>query len=301
MRLDHWIKQLFVLPGILVGYLLLDLAETDLGVSKIIIAMVSACSIASANYVINEYLDAQFDKFHPVKKNRTAVLYILNGKAVFCEYMLLGLFGLFLAHQINRPFFVIDLLFLLSGIFYNVRPFRMKDIAFVDVLLESLNNMLRFLLGWFILTDVFLPPASVLLGYWLGGSFLMAMKRFSEYRMIADKEMATAYRKSFGVYSERSLLISSLFYAMCSSFFIGIFLVKYKIELILFIPFVIILFCYYFGISFEKDSEAQKPEKLYKDKFLMGYSLFLLVLFFVLINVDINILHVFDGINMTRI
>ena len=36
------------------------------------IALVSffcTCMIASANYVINEWLDARFDKYHPTKKN----------------------------------------------------------------------------------------------------------------------------------------------------------------------------------------------------------------------------------------
>ena len=33
------------------------------------------------------------------------------------------------------------------GIIYNVKPIRSKDIVFIDVLSESVNNPLRFLLG----------------------------------------------------------------------------------------------------------------------------------------------------------
>ena len=45
------------------------------------------------------------------------------------------------------------------------------------------------------------------------------------------------YRKSFGQYTEQSLLISAFFYAMCSLFLCGIFIIKYKIELLLVVPF----------------------------------------------------------------
>ena len=49
--------------------------------------------------------------------------------------------------------------------------------------------------------------------------------------MIDDKELAEKYRRSFRYYSERSLLISTFFYAICPVFFLGVFLIKYRIEL----------------------------------------------------------------------
>ncbi len=50
--------------------------------------------IASANYVINEYLDREFDKYHPTKSRRRAVERQLRGSFVKLEwaaFMLLGL------------------------------------------------------------------------------------------------------------------------------------------------------------------------------------------------------------------
>lgn len=294
MRLDHWIKQLFVLPGIVTAFLLTGATSTScFTVFTCVAGLIAVSLVASANYVINEFLDAQFDQFHPTKKFRAAVLTKLNGKLVFLEYTLLGATGLGISLAINTNFFATNAILLIMGVLYNVPPIRMKDITFVDVIVESVNNMLRFLLGWFLVTVNVLPPLSILLGYWMGGAFLMAMKRFAEYRMINDKTLAATYRKSFAHYSETRLLISAFFYAMCSTFFIGIFLIKYKIELILFIPFVFVFFCYYVSLSYRNDSAAQKPEKLYKDKFLMGYSLFLLLLFFALININFDVLQIF--------
>jgi 4-hydroxybenzoate polyprenyltransferase len=131
------------------------------------------------------------------------------------------------------------------GILYNVRPIRSKELPYIDVLSESINNAIRFLIGWFAATSLFIPPVSIVLGYWMGGAFLMATKRFSEYRAIGDKTKASLYRKSFKYYDEKSLIISAVFYSLLSVFFCGIFLIKYCIELIIAIPFLCGLFCLY--------------------------------------------------------
>lgn len=104
----------------------------------------------------------------------------------------------------------------------------------------------------------------------------MATKRYSEYRMINDKSVAAHYRKSFRYYTEKSLLISAFFYALMSVFFCGVFMIKYRTELILDIPLLCGLFCLYLNISYKEDSSAQKPEKLFHEKGLMLYLLLFL-------------------------
>ena len=150
--------------------------------------------IASANYVINEWLDARFDKYHPTKKKRPVVQNTMSGKIVAAEYAVLAAVGLGASLLVNIPFFVCELWLLVMGVLYNVKPFRTKDIAYLDVLSESINNAIRLLLGWFFVTADYLPPVTIVLGYWLGGAFLMAIKRYAEYRMIGDKSTAALYR-----------------------------------------------------------------------------------------------------------
>lgn len=300
MRLDHWIKQLFVIPGIIVAWLLLP-DQKGVPFLSYFLGIVSVSFIASANYVINEFLDAESDRFHPTKKFRAAVLNRLDGRVVFFEWVILGVLGLSLSLYVGHYFSLTNLVLLVMGLLYNVHPFRFKDVAFLDVIVESVNNLLRFLLGWFMVTDIFFAPVSILIGYWMGGAFLMAMKRFAEYRMIDNPELAATYRKSFRHYTSLNLLLSSFFYALCSTFFIGIFLIKYKIELIFFMPFVFGFFCYYVYMSFEQDSAVQKPEKLYKDKFLMFYSVALIILFFIFINCSMPSLNHFQNNELIRL
>ena len=295
LRLDHWIKQMFILPGFVCALLLTKTRISNVLLLHLVIAFLATSMIASANYIINEWLDADFDRFHPIKKNRSAVTENLQEKYVWFIWAILTLGGLLTGSVINHSFRLALFGLWVMGILYNVKPIRTKDIPIADVLTESVNNMIRLLLGWFVVSQNTIPPGSLILGYWMLGAFLMAVKRFAEYRMINNPVVAIQYRKSFRFYSLRSLLVSSAFYAMCSVLFIGIFLIKYRIELILFMPFFIGLFCYYLDLSYADDSAVQKPEKLYHEKWLMLYCGILIAIFSLLMVVDIPQLSIFTS------
>lgn len=287
-RPDHWVKNAFIFPGIVIAFLLVDVQiSIPEFVFKFIAGFFATCFIASANYVINEWLDAEFDKYHPTKKFRPVVSENMKFSLVMVEYAICIALGVVLSILVNTQFLIVELVLLFMGVLYNVKPIRTKDIVYLDVLSESINNMLRLLLGWFIVSDKFLPPSSILIGYWFAGAFLMATKRFAEYRMIGDPAQAGLYRKSFKYYSEVKLLVSSFFYAMCATFFIGIFMIKYRMQYIIGMPFIFGLFCFYLSIAFKPDSAAQKPEKLYKEKSLLLYLLLLIVVLLLLTFIDI--------------
>lgn len=293
-RIDHWVKNLFILPGTITAYLLLQPKLEVTFLRNFVIGMLATCFIASANYVINEWLDAEFDQYHPIKKNRPAVTENLNVFYILLEYVLFAVLGLSIAYFVNLPFLMMEVWLLLMGILYNVKPIRTKDIPYVDVLSESINNLIRLLLGWFMLTNLVLPPSSLMLGYWMCGAFLMAVKRFSEYGMIADKKIAGLYRKSFQYYSRVTLLCSSFFYAMCATFLIGIFMIKYRIEYLLTVPVMMMNFVYYFYLSYKEDSVVQKPERLYREKGLIIMLFIFSVVFILMTIVDIPILEMFQ-------
>ena len=122
----------------------------------------------------------------------------------------------------------------------------------------------------------------------------MAVKRYAEYRMIGDPKLAGSYRKSFIKYTEETLLCSAFFYALCATFLIGIFLLKYRIEYIVAIPLLFFLFCYYLYIAHKPDSAAQKPGKLFREKKLMLLVASLIVLFAILTVVDIPVMKVWE-------
>ncbi|MEM0965036.1 MAG: UbiA family prenyltransferase [Verrucomicrobiota bacterium] len=281
-----------MLPGTGLAFLLVG-TLTGTFVFHFILGVVAACLLASANYVINEYLDAEFDRFHPVKSKRPSVQGKIQAKGVILEYLALGVVGLLLAAVIGKMFFIVSVFFLFMGFLYNVRPFRLKERVIVDVLSESINNPIRLVLGWAIVEKSALPPSSVLLAYWFGGAFLMAVKRYSEYSSIADPERAGLYRRSFQKYTSNILLLSSFFYAMNSALFLGVFLIKYRIEFLLVFPFLAILFSWYLWYGLKQDGVAENPEEMYKRKWFVIYTLFVCALIVFFFFVDIPPLEVF--------
>lgn len=295
-RPDHWIKNVFIMPGLVLAIILNDkpisISESFV---KLLAGFFATCFIASANYVINEWLDAEFDKYHPTKKYRPVVSQNMKFSLVMVEYAICIVVGLLLSMLVNIPFVLTELWLLVMGVLYNVKPIRTKDIVYLDVLSESINNMIRLLLGWFIICEDIYPPSSILVGYWMAGAFLMAVKRYAEYRMIGDPKLAGSYRKSFAKYTEATLLCSSFYYGLCATFLIGIFLLKYRIEYIVAIPVLFFLFCYYLYIAYKPDSAAQKPEKLFREKKLMLLVGVLVVLFAVLTFVDIPVMDVWEN------
>ncbi len=285
-RPDHWFKNVFLLPGTALAIALGHKGFTVSQVAALIVGIMATCLAASANYTINEWLDASFDRHHPVKNARPAAVGRVSAAGVYLQWAVLGVAGLLLGLTINRVFAGFLLALLVMGVLYNVRPFRTKDRQYLDVLSESLNNPLRFMLGWTIVLDTALPPSSVLVAYWMGGAFLMATKRYAEFRFIGDAARAGAYRRSFRFYTEQSLLLSAFFYGLSAAFFLGIFLIKYRVEFLLAIPFLALLFTWYLRIGMNVDSVAQAPERLYREKRFVLYVCFLVVLIGLLSFVD---------------
>jgi hypothetical protein len=181
----------------------------------------------------------------------------------------------------------------LMGCIYNVPPLRTKDHPYVDVLSESVNNPIRMLAGWYMVTSAAVPPLSLLLSYWMIGCYLMAAKRFAEYRDferaggVAD---AVRYRKSFAHYTDERLLVSIMFYASSAMLFFGAFIVRYRLELILSFPLVAVFMSMYLHLAFRPESPVEHPERLFRERALMAVLALTVVLMTVLLFVDLPFL-----------
>jgi 4-hydroxybenzoate polyprenyltransferase len=296
-RLDHSTKHIFIVPGMILAFLLRGIHTTSI-VSSITLGLIAAICIASANYVINEWFDRDFDKFHPTKSQRTAVKTELSGTIIFWEWIGLVAVGLACAFAASKITGLVACIFALQGIVYNVPGIRTKDKAYLDVISESINNPLRLMIGWAMVDPTTLPPSSIILTYWAGGAFLMAAKRLSEFREITashGRELLERYRASFAGYSEISLTVSCFVYSLVTSFFLAIFLIKYRIEYLLTMPILIALFGHYLALSMAPESTAQRPEKLFKERTLIALVGLLAVTFLFATYVDIPALDLFSG------
>ena len=128
------------------------------------------------------------------------------------------------------------------------------------------------------------------------GAFFMATKGFAEYLAINDPGRASRYRRSFRVYNECRLLASMVFYVTSCALFSGIFIVRYKVELILCVPFVAGFFALYVSLGLKENSAVQNPEKLYRERAFFAYAMGTTTLFVVLMFVEIPSLYLWFGV-----
>jgi 4-hydroxybenzoate polyprenyltransferase len=193
----------------------------------------------------------------------------VNVPAAYAQWLLMMIAGVAIGLTISRMFALVLLVLWIMGCLYNFPPIRTKDVPYLDVTTESINNPLRMLLGWYAVTAL-VPPVSLLVAYWMIGCYFMALKRFSELSEIGDRTVAGSYRASFKHYTPESLLVSVVFYASTAMLFLGAFIIRYRIELILGFPLVALTMAIYLKLAFQHNSAVQNPEKLYREPLLMG-------------------------------
>ena len=293
MRVDHWFKNLFVLPGVFVAVALEPrLVDRQLPV-HIVLGLIATSLIASSNYVINELLDARHDVMHPDKNSRPVPSGRVSVKIAYLQWLVLAVVWLGVASFVSTAFTVTMVMFWGMGCAYNIPPLRAKDRPYLDVLSEGFNNPLRLLGGWYLAGATSWLPISLFLSYWMIGCYFMTMKRYAELCQIDDRERAVAYRPSFTKYSEHGLLVVVMFYGSASMLFFGAFIMRYRMELILAFPMVSLFMARYLSLGLREDSVVQRPERLYREAPLMAVLLACIVLIGILFFVDVPLLHRF--------
>ncbi len=274
-RPDHWLKNIFIVFGHMVAWVLvLNFAWDGSLLVKALLSLIPACLIASANYILNEILDAPFDALHPTKRLRgipagkVKVVYLWWLKAA----LIILAFALSWLWKFNWAYMAALLLLLISGLVYNVQPLRLKDRAFMDVIAESFNNPIRLWLGYYALVDPHhVPPLSIVLAWWFFGALLMTGKRFAEFRFIGDQTLSGRYRKSFNVYTEKSLILAMITYANFFCFCTGIAMAVYPRlnNLVLVFPLVVLAVIAYFQHAMKDETAKLEPEQLLRNPWVI--------------------------------
>jgi 4-hydroxybenzoate polyprenyltransferase len=290
-RVDHWFKNVFVLPGVVVAIGIVPHVDASEVWWHLAVGLLAVCLVASSNYVINEIQDAPFDVHHPTKRDRPVPSGLVNIPLAYGQWIALMVAGLALGAFVNWQLVVTLFGLWVMGCVYNLPPLRTKDHAYVDVASEAINNPIRMLVGWYIVTSTVVPPLSLLVSYWMIGCYFMAAKRFAEYNDFQRAgDDAARYRKSFAHYTSERLLVSIMFYASAAMLFFGAFIVRYRLELILSFPLVAVFMAMYLHLAFRPDSPVENPEKLYRERNLMIVLVACVVVMTVLLLVDLPFL-----------
>ncbi|MBI4965282.1 MAG: decaprenyl-phosphate phosphoribosyltransferase [Desulfomonile tiedjei] len=142
MRPTQWIKNGFVFMPLIFSSRLFVAEDV---VRVIGMAMVF-CLVSSGSYILNDYLDMEQDRAHPLKKNRPLARGDISPAAALTVMgiLLAVVFALALAIKTPPSGFAILAGYLVMQLFYSL---KLKDIVIVDVLTIAAGFLLRVLAG----------------------------------------------------------------------------------------------------------------------------------------------------------
>jgi len=284
LRLERWPRSFAIYIGTF-SFFLFYIDQLHFSYSiflKILLSFVFTWEISTANYIINEIADAPFDRLHPEKKKRPLAANKVSKKILIIFFIILTISSIVLSYLFFGLIFTIALLSLLiAGFIYNIKPIRTKDIPFLDFISESINNPIRFLIGWFAFASLAFPPYLLLLWWWIFGMFLMIGKRISEKRFLGIKN-AGAYRPSLKNVSEKSLRISMFICGFLTFVLILLFGIKHNIITFIIFSFPLAGFLIWlFYIINKKQGEIEEPEQILRNPFLSIIIFVLTFIFFI--------------------
>jgi decaprenyl-phosphate phosphoribosyltransferase len=282
--LERWPRSAAIFIGtaavfFLCGDLILSSGSLEI-IFRVSLSFLLTWAISTANYVVNEIVDAPTDIHHPIKRHRPLV----EGKIKKRPFILLGLgltaLALALAAAFFSKAFVLSLLALLAaGFIYNIKPVRTKDVPFLDSISESANNPIRFLIGWYAFVPGHLfPPLSLLLAWWSFGNFLMTAKRLSEFRLLGDK--AADYRLSHKRYS-RNLLLFGMITSTVVFLASGLFFIfsSGQFRLLIILPILLLSILLFFRKTLREKEVMEEPESLLRNPLIALITLVLAAFF----------------------
>ncbi len=283
LRLERWPRSLAIIPGFVAAAVLKPSAFSSISYITSSLLLITAffltLFISTSNYIINEIADAPYDAHHPGKKDRPLVKKIISIKILMILWAILVAAAFVTAYLFFNFNFLLSLAALLTaGMLYNIPPIRVKDIPFLDSTLESANNPIRFLTGWFVLTTV-LPPLTLLISWWAFGNFLMVGKRVAEKKFLSPEESA-GYRLSLKKYTSTSLVVFMILNAVIFILTFSLFAIETKMHtLLISVPFILFYLAMFMKKSVQDRDGAEEPEKLLKNPYFALYTIFLIIMF----------------------
>ena len=186
LKLKHWVKNVIVFIPLVFSLSF----NNDLLVLKTIFVFLSFCLISSATYIVNDILDVNSDKLHPIKCNRT----IASGKISITSASFIMIFlvfaSSFLAFQIQFGCFFIILSYFVLNILYSL---FLKKIMFVDVLCIALGFILRILISCVAIGVV--PSPFVILMTFFCSLFFTFIKRKLELKLLGIEQCRSSIKK----------------------------------------------------------------------------------------------------------
>ena len=195
VRPGQWTKNLLVFAGLLFGNASIGRGLFDVpALVRATAAFVIFCALSGAVYLINDVLDREGDRRHPLKANRPIASGAVSVPLAVGTAAALVAMGLGAAFLVNMPFGIVSSAYLALLGLYSA---ALKHIVIIDVLTIAIGFVLRAVAG--------AVAVEVEISHWLLvctillALFIALAKRRHELTLLADS--ATSHRPILSEYS----------------------------------------------------------------------------------------------------
>lgn len=140
MRPRQWTKNLVVFAGIVFSGKLFDARLLAISVA----AFLSFCLVSSSLYALNDVLDAERDRQHPVKRDRPVASGAMGAATALVVSGVLFVIGGGVALALGAPFSAVIAAYVVIQLLYS---FALKNVLIVDMLVIATGFVLRAVAG----------------------------------------------------------------------------------------------------------------------------------------------------------
>jgi 4-hydroxybenzoate polyprenyltransferase len=150
LRPRQWIKNLFLFAGILFSRHLFDLPFLGLVIS----AFCAFCLLSGAVYLLNDVIDIDKDKNHPLKSLRPISAGLLSKNAALAAFCVLTGIALGVSFGLGMPFFLTASGYFALQVAYSL---YLKEVVILDVFSIAAGFVLRVVAGAVVINVVISP------------------------------------------------------------------------------------------------------------------------------------------------
>lgn len=264
VRPKQWAKNLLVFAAWMFAAKVGDATATY----QVLLAFAAMVLCSSGVYIVNDILDAERDRNHPVKRNRPIASGAVGVPTAWLLGVLLVIAGLALSALLNTTSLVLVAFYIALQFAYNL---KLKAVPVLDVYVIATGFVVRAVLGataiavaisgWFLFCT---GALALMLGF---------AKRRNEY--LAQGDGKAASRESLVHYSRAALDGLVVLFGGCSAMSYGIYTLDSKAaaehpSLILTAPFVFYGITRYLLLVFRENEGGEPADVLFGDWHILG-------------------------------
>ena len=205
-RLNQWIKNIFIFVPLVFSK---NLFNYDL-LFIVIAGFFEFCFASSLVYIINDVIDIESDREHPVKRTRPLPSGKISKKSAINSAVILSVIILIFLPFFKPAFDILLISYIILNVFYS---FKLKNIVIIDIFSIAAGFMIRIISGavvidveissWLILTTMFISL------------FLGVMKRRSELALVENKSTRKVLAEYSITFSDQMTTVAAAGVIIC--------------------------------------------------------------------------------------